>query len=253
MNISELNVENDLFCSSIVDNIAVLSFKNQPLLTITDLRSKNLLFGYLEMVSSCDEIKVLIIRESPIKLKCEEYIEFYQKITGSDIEQTALYRLYNAMGQYLLQLMGMNKIIVHADSGTTIFLYMNIGLACDYRIVADNTIFQNPNMRMGLIPKGGSSYLLSKMLGRVAASKILFSPHDIDADEARRLGIVDQIVPLQELDARALETARFWAGMQSGYAVGVKKMLNFDIKEYADVLKYENVLLRQTIESGRWR
>jgi len=58
----------------------------------------------------------------------------------------------------------LNKIVVHADGGRVIPLFMNVSLACDYRIVADNTVFQNPCIELGLAPKGGSGFFLSKML-----------------------------------------------------------------------------------------
>lgn len=251
MNTSKLNIDNDLFSGKKNDNIAVLSFKEKPLLLTLDLTIKKVLFGYLDLVASCDEVNVLLIQQPLVKLKRKEYIAFYTEIMGSDLEQTSLYRMYHAVGQFMLNLMGFNKTFVHVDSGETILLYMNMGLACDYRIVADNTVFQNPNIELGIIPKGGSSFLLSKMAGSRVASKILLSSADIEAEDARQIGIVDQVVPLKKLDAAALEKARYFASIPSGYGVGVKKLLNYDIKQFADFLEYENKLLRKLIESGR--
>lgn len=251
MKTSKLHIDHELFSGKRVDDIVVLAFKEKPLLLTLDLSIKKVLFNYLDLVASCDEVNVLLIKQPSIKLKREEYIAFYTEIMGSDLEQTSLYRMYHAVGQFMLNLMGLNKTTVHVDSGETILLYMNIGLACDYRIVADNTVFKNPNIELGIIPRGGSSFLLSKMVGKRSASKILLSSRDIEAESARHMGIVDQVVPLKELDTVALETARSFARIPSGYAVGVKKLLNYDIKEFADLLEYENTLLRKLVESGR--
>lgn len=251
MNTSKLNVDQELFSGKRIDDIVVLSFKEKPLLLTLDLSIKKVLFDYLDLVASCDEVNVLLINEPTSKMKREEFIAFYKEIMGSDLERTSLYRMYNAVGQYILNLMGFNKTIVHANSGDTILLYMNISLACDYRIVADNTVFQNPNMEIGLIPKGGSSFLLSKVVGSRAASKILLSSGGIAAEEARHLGVVDQVVPFKELDTAALEVAQSFARIPSGYAVGVKKLLNYGIKEFADFLEYENKLLRKLLVTGK--
>lgn len=87
--------------------------------------------------------------------------------------QKSLERMYNAISQFILKLVSLNKMVVHADSGNVILLFMNIGLACDYRIVADDTVFENPNFELGVVPKGGSTFFLSKLLGANTAAKIL--------------------------------------------------------------------------------
>jgi len=53
-----------------------------------------------------------------------------------------------------LKLVNLNKLVVHAGSGNVILLYMNLSLACDYRIVADNTVYQNPNIELDVVPNG---------------------------------------------------------------------------------------------------
>jgi 2-(1,2-epoxy-1,2-dihydrophenyl)acetyl-CoA isomerase len=122
-------------------------------------------------------------------------------------------------------------------------------LACDYRIVADNTVFQNSNLPLGIIPKGGLSFLLSKMLGSVTASRILLSSRDINAEEAYQLKLVDQVVPIEELDAVALETARAFTRLPYGYTAGIKKLLNYDIDEVENFLAYEDSVLRNPVAS----
>ena len=115
--------------------------------------------------------------------------------------------------------------------------------------MADNTVYQNPNIELGVVPKGGSVFFLSKMLGTVTASRMLFSGEDITAVQAHQLGIVDKVVPLKDLDRMALETARRYARLPSSYSIGIKKLLNFDIKELSQYLEFENELLRRQVQS----
>lgn len=253
MDISKLTVDREMFSGKKIDDIAVISFRDKPLLQTINLNAKKELFDYLDLVAECNEVKVLLIRESPSKMKRDEYITFYKKMIGSGAVKTELARLYNGVSQFIMKLVALNKMVVRADSGDVILLFMHIGLACDYRIVADNTVFQNPNIELGVVPKGGSTFLLSKMMGACTASKILFSPQDIDANEARRLGIVDEVVPLKDLDGAALERARSFARIPTGYSVGVKKLLNYDIKELANFLEFENNLLKNSVGSSKER
>jgi len=251
MKISNLDIENDLFSGRRNDDVAVLRFKNKPLHHVTDLDAKKVLFDYLDLVSVSDRIKVLLIVGAPVKMGCKEYIEFYRGMIRERydrFDRIWLERMYNAVNQLVLRLAGFNKMVIHADSGNVILLFLSMSLACDYRLVADNTVFQNPNVDLGLAPKGGQTYFLSRMLGSAKTSRILLSGKDLSAAEAMKLGIVDEVVPLEDLDKAAIETARHYAKQPAGYVAGVKKLLNYDLNHLECHLHYEDEELRKVIQ-----
>jgi 2-(1,2-epoxy-1,2-dihydrophenyl)acetyl-CoA isomerase len=146
-----------------------------------------------------------------------------------------------------LKIVGFGKPIVHADSGKVISLYMNISLACDYRIIGDNSIFQKPYLDLGLIPKGGGAFFLSRLLGFSKALEILLSEKDITADEALKLGIVDKIVPLGQLKEEARKIARDFAGKPIHTLSGIKRLLRCCMRDLEDCLICENELLLQMV------
>ncbi len=244
-----LNMDHDLFSGKTIGEICILTFKKTPLLYTADLEAKRVLLNYLELISSHDEIKILLIKNASVKMDQAEYIRYYLKMIASGGDLIPLERMFSAVDQFILKLAGLNKLVIHADSGNVILLYMNISLACDYRIVADNTVYQNPNVKLNVVPKGGGVFCLSKMLGTAIASRIFLSNKEITAIRAHQLGIVDKVVPLKDLDRVALETAQSYARLSPGYAIGIKKLLNFDIKELERYLEYENRLLRKQIHS----
>jgi len=218
-------------------------------LHIADLEAKEVLLNYLDHISRHDEIKILLIKNASVKMDKAEYIRYYLKMIASGGDLIPLERMYSAINQFILKLVDLNKLVIHADSGNMILLYMNISLACDYRIVADNTVYQNPNIELNVVPKGGGVFYLSKMLGTATASRVLLSSEDITAIQAHQLGIADKVVPLKDLDRVALETAQSYARLPSGYAIGIKKLLNFEIKELERYLEFEDRLLRRQIHS----
>jgi 2-(1,2-epoxy-1,2-dihydrophenyl)acetyl-CoA isomerase len=244
-----LTMDHYLFSGEVEGEISILTFKEIPTSHVTDIAAKEKLFDYLELVSSHQDIKVLLIKNAPVKMTSEEYINFYRKLITTDVNLFPLERMYNAINQFILKLANLDKIVIHVDSGNVILLFMNISLACDYRIVAENTIYKNPSIVLNVVPKGGGVFFLSKMLGSVAASRILYSGEDITAIQAHRLNIVDQVVPLKKLERKALEKAQRFAQLPCGYSVGIKKLLNFDIKELSNYLEFENELLRRLIRS----
>ncbi len=247
--VKELSIDHYLFSAERIGEVSVLTFKEKPLLHIADLEAKEALFSYLELVACHDDIKVLMIKSAQEKMECTEYVSYYQRMIASSVDKMPLERMYNAVNQSILQLKKLDKMVIHTDSGKVILLFLNISLACDYRIVADNTVYQNPNIELGVVPKGGAVFFLSKMLGTAAASKLLFSREDITAVQARQLGIVDQVVPLEDLDRIAMETAKIYAQLPSSYVIGIKNLLNFMYKGLNQYLEFENVLLRKLIRS----
>ena len=77
MEVSTFNVDQDLFSGKKNGEVLTLSFKEKPLLHITDLSVKKTLFDYLDLVACCNEIKVLLLKESPAKILFYKYFHHH--------------------------------------------------------------------------------------------------------------------------------------------------------------------------------
>ena len=138
---SDFDVNYDFFSGERIEDIVLISFKENLLQHSTHLDAKGKLFNYLDLVSKSDAIRSVLIFGSPKKIGREEYTGIYRQVMRQELDTQALARLYNAVNQFVLKMVGFNKIVVHADSGKVISFYMNISFACDYRIAGDNTVF----------------------------------------------------------------------------------------------------------------
>ena len=245
--VPNFEVDYDFFSGEREEEIVWIRFKENLIQRATNLEAKNLLFDYLDLIARSDEVKVLLITGSPGKVGREDYIKFYRQILKIDFDAKDLARLYNAINQFVLKIVGFGKPIVHADSGKVISLYMNISLACDYRIIGDNCIFQKPYLDLGLIPKGGGAFFLSRLLGFSKSLEILISHKDITVDEAFKLGIVDKVVPVDQLEEEARKIALDFAGKPIHTLSGVKRLLRCCMKDLEDCLVCENELLLQMV------
>lgn len=247
-----LDGDYEFFSAETVEDIILLRFKKDLLVRATDLQTTENLFKFIGRISNQVDIKVVVIVNSLHKTGCEEYMEFYRKVYESKLGQYALQRLYNSFDQFILKIVNLNKIAVHVDSGRVIPLFMNVSLACDYRIVANNTVFQNPCIEIGLVPKGGSGFFLSKMLGRTKAYEIMLSDKNMSAQEALKLGIVDEVIPLEKLEEISLDRARRFARKPASTLQGVKRLLSYSLKELQDYLKLENEALIRITKSSEF-
>ena len=250
---SRYMIDDLLFTAREQDGIIVLNMKDNLLQKTTDLSAKEVLFDYLRDVSEDPEINVIVIIGAPHKTGRDEYLRFYQDVLNAKINPENLERLYNAVNQFIKRMACINKMVVHADSGNVISLFMNISLACDYRIIGDNTKFQNCYHEIGLMPKGGGAFFLSRIAGYGKAAEIMLRRDDISAEQALAYGIVNKVVPVNRLEEEALAVALEMSTIPQQTLSGVKKLLNYSINELDQCLELENQELRKIIRSSQFQ
>jgi enoyl-CoA hydratase len=83
-----------------------------------------------------------------------------------------------------------------------------LALACDLRVAADTAKLGQPEVNLGIIPGGGGTQRLPRVVGMGQAMRLALSGEIIDAAEALRIGLVDLVHPAAELRERTLELAR---------------------------------------------
>jgi len=76
-------------------------------------------------------------------------------------------------------------------------------MACTIRIAAENAKFGQPEVKLGLLPGGGGTQRLPRLVGKGRALQLILSGETINASEAYRIGLVNEIVPAADLIARA--------------------------------------------------
>jgi enoyl-CoA hydratase len=88
-----------------------------------------------------------------------------------------------------------------------------LAMSCDLRIASEKARLVQPEIKLGLIPGGGGTQRLSRLVGLGHAMRLVLTGDMIGAAEAREIGLVEQVVPHEELRARTLELAAKIAAM----------------------------------------
>ena len=99
------------------------------------------------------------------------------------------------------------KPIIASINGVAVGGGCTMTLSCDIRIASEEAKFQLPFTRLGICTELGSSYLLPRLIGMGKASELLLTCKMIDAKEAREIGLVNQVVPADELEKVTYEMA----------------------------------------------
>ena len=106
-----------------------------------------------------------------------------------------------------LALVGMKKPVIAAINGVAVGGGCTLTLACDIRIASEAARFSIPLTRVSFTLELGSSYFLSRVVGIGKACELVFTGRMIDATEAREIGLVNQVVPHDELLETTYEMA----------------------------------------------
>jgi enoyl-CoA hydratase len=82
-----------------------------------------------------------------------------------------------------------------------------LALACDIRIASDKASFGQPEINLGIIPGGGGTQRLTRLVGEGKAMELILSGEIIDAQTALSIGLVNHVVPADQLEAKTMEIA----------------------------------------------
>lgn len=116
------------------------------------------------------------------------------------------------------------KVVIAAINGHCLGGGLEIALCCDFRIAAEGTYkIGLPEVTLGLLPGTGGTQRLPRLIGRQKALELMLRGTTLSPQDARDAGIVDELVPAAELQARAALRARAYAEGPS-YAMGQIKL-----------------------------
>jgi 2-(1,2-epoxy-1,2-dihydrophenyl)acetyl-CoA isomerase len=149
-----------------------------------------------------------------------------QDLKGRTPEQkgslgASLREKYNPM---IRQIRRMEKIVIAAVNGVAAGAGVSLALACDLVYAAEEARFILAFVRIGLVPDSGATRTLVRALGRHRAARLIFTGEPLSAADARAAGLVAEVVPAAELQARVHEVAVALAAAPTR-AIGLAKRL----------------------------
>ena len=130
-------------------------------------------------------------------------------IAGADISELAQVTAVEAektssFGQAVLDLIeNLGKPVIAAVNGFALGGGCETAMACTIRVASENAKFGQPEVKLGLIPGGGGTQRLPRLVGKGRALQLILSGEMINAQEAYRIGLVNEIVPAADLITRA--------------------------------------------------
>src|SRR6266404_3270449 len=130
-------------------------------------------------------------------------------IAGADISELANVSAVEAeesstFGQEVLNLVeNLGKPVIAAINGFALGGGCETAMACTIRVASEHAKFGQPEVKLGLIPGGGGTQRMPRLVGKGRALQIILSGEIISAQEAHRIGLVNEVVPAADVITRA--------------------------------------------------
>ena len=148
----------------------------------------------------------------------EKYVPGYEPHLGDDLRKR-----YNPIAKRLRE---MDKPTIAAVNGVAAGAGLSFALACDLRIASETASFIEVFINVGLIPDSGSTWTLPRLVGLAKAIEMCFTGDKVKADEALRIGLVNRVVPAEQLMDETRAVAAKLASLPARGIALTKRLLN---------------------------
>ena len=142
------------------------------------------------------------------------------------------------------------RVVIAAVTGYALGGGCELALACDFRVAADGAKFGQPEILLGIIPGGGATQRLARLVGVGRAKDLILSGRQVAADEALRIGLADRVVPAASVLDEALSWASsFASGPLAAHALAKRAIDDGIDRALADGLSLEGQLFGDVFDT----
>ena len=177
------------------DQVAYVTLNRPKALNAYNIRMRDELFEVLGAIRDDPEVRVTILKGAGEKAFCAgaDLTEFLSAPPPVFAREARFAR--DIWGRFI----SIPKPFIAAMHGYVLGSGIEMSLCCDIRICSDDAQFGLPEVGLGIIPAAGGSQTLPRMVGRSNAHDVLLTGRWLKADEAKRIKLINRVVPRAEL------------------------------------------------------
>jgi 2-(1,2-epoxy-1,2-dihydrophenyl)acetyl-CoA isomerase len=211
----------------VVDGVASISFNRPRLLNALSPETIQAFRAASEQAAGDSEVKVIVLRgEGPAFLAGGD-VELFKKNLPRIADMVS--DMADELHRGLLSLRAAPQPVIASVHGVAAGAGMSVALAADLIIAAEGTKFTTAYSRIGTSPDGGMTWFLPHLVGYQRAMELLLLSEPVGADVMQAMGVVNRIVPVENLEKETLKLAqRLAAGPLRAFAE-VKKLANSSV------------------------
>jgi 2-(1,2-epoxy-1,2-dihydrophenyl)acetyl-CoA isomerase len=194
------------------DGVTTITLNRPDALNAIDMQLREELIAALKEVSEDEDVRAVLITGAgrafcaggDVKLQSKRMERGEKPVETKDIIQSSRIGLNTAV----TLISNLEKPVIAAINGVAAGAGCSLALACDIVFASDKARFSAAFVRVGLMPDTGGTYFLPRHVGLHKAKELVFTGDLIDADEAEKIGLVNKVVPADDLMKYAGDYAR---------------------------------------------
>jgi 2-(1,2-epoxy-1,2-dihydrophenyl)acetyl-CoA isomerase len=181
-----------------VDGIATLTMNRPEARNALDVPMREELVNALDEIERDAAVRVVILTGAGGHFSAGGDVKTMAARRHTAAEGRARVELLN---RFVLRLFNFPKPTIAMVDGFAVGAGCNIALGCDMIVASDRAKFGEVFLKIGLVPDGGGTWLLQRVVGLSKAKEMVLTADIIDAAEALRIGLVNRVVPAAELES----------------------------------------------------
>ena len=233
------------------ENVATLTLNRPERLNSVIEQLCEEMLDVLSKLSKDDTVRVLIITGSGRAFSAGLDLDWARSMVEQRKQGKSVYDIGNWLTKFHLALVDMPQPTIAAINGVAVGWGITMPLSCDIRIAAEDARISFPfASSVGIIPEMNSTYMLPRLVGMGKACELIFTGKTITGKEAKEIGLVNDAVPLAELQ-------KVTSGLAETIAKGAPMVMRLakkglyqglDADRYKQLL-WEEATIRATFES----
>ena len=190
-----MNLENILF--KVDDKVAKITINRPKVLNALNAKTLDELEEILDKIEKDKKIRAVVVTGTGEKAF----------VAGADISELEILdapngKTFSQRGQIILNRFSLlDKPVIAAVNGYALGGGCELALACHIRIASENANFGLPEVKLGVIPGYGGTQRIARLVGKSMATELVLTGNIINSKEALRIGLVNRVVPSEELEA----------------------------------------------------
>jgi enoyl-CoA hydratase len=184
------------------DRVAIITINRPEKRNALNIQTREEGAELIEELRKDDSVNVVVITGAGDKafIAGADIAEFAGRTAHMQRDVMVQRSLFNAIDTF-------PKPVIAMVNGYCLGGGCEVALACDIRIASENASFGQPEINLGIIPGGGGTQRLTRLVGEGKAMEMILSGQIIDAKTAFEIGLVNHVVPADQLLAKTLEIA----------------------------------------------
>lgn len=214
--------------TNVADGIATVTLNRPEALNAVTVELATELTAALESVGTREDVNVVVIRGADGSFSAGGDFDEVQRLTAEG--PAALRTLFESFAKATATIATIDVPVIAAVQGVAAAGGFELLQAADFALVADDAKIADNHIRFGMIPGGGSTQRLARLVGRQEALGLLLSGDRISGADAHRIGLAYASWPAAEFEERLDAFLKTLAGRSRAAVIAIKRLVNDNLE-----------------------